>query len=539
MNQFFPTTLRAARVVYVLIALGVLIPPIVGVYQQVVPETGESWTFAGAGGGAGGAGALEVWSLVRTVLWVSVISLLAVLFGLPAGWMLRRNVSALVVLVLVPLLMPMYLVFAGWGLLRGPGTWVGDALGRAPPGVLVGVNKGLAVVGLALWAWPIAALVIGVAARRVPTVLMDALALEPASIWRRGWMVCGLLRNGIMGALAVVGLIMLGSAIPLHLAQVRTYAIDLWTMLSISPDIRGVWIRALPLVILAGVGGLLVFWGVSNERGARDELSPDGYDVRVGLGVHAVAGVVWMMSVVVPLVLFGVMLRHGASVGEFWKFAGWAVARSAGVGVCVGVMVATVTLLAFASLSAGRGVGRVWIGVVSSALIGLGLVPGMLIGVAGQGFWNAPWMPASAYVSIWPLVWAHVARFSAVGVVVGIWLAGRESEDERSSRVLMAGESLLGWWVIRGRPALGVMAGVGCAAAALSLHEIEAAVTLQAPGPTSVAQYLLEKLHYARDEQLCAACLNLLAIGLVLAGAAAALMSQARELRRSAMRRAA
>lgn len=529
-------TLRAARVAYVLIALSIATPHIVGVFQQVAPDSGQPWTFPGAGGGAGGAGALEGWSVVRTVLWVSVISVLAAGLGLPAGWLLRRNVPVLVVAVLVPLLMPTYLVYAGWGLLRGPGTWVGDALGRAPPGVSVGVNKGLAVVGMALWAWPIAALVIGLAARRVPTVLIDALEMEPASIWRRGWVVLALLRKGVLGAMVVVGLIMLGSAIPLHLAQVRTYAIDLWTMLSLSPDIRGVWVRAMPLVVAAGVGGVLINRWLGRGHGRKDEVSPDGHDVRVGLGVRVAAGVVWVMSVVVPLVLFGVMLKHVASIEEFWRFAGSAVARSALVSAIVGVIVGCVALLACASASGRR---RAWVGVASSVLIGLGLVPGMLVGVAGQGFWNAAWMPAWVYASIWPLVWAHAARFCVVGVVVGVWLAQRESEDERSARVLMAGDGLWAWWTIRGRPTAGVIAGVGCAAAALSLHEIEAAVTLQAPGPTSVAQYLLDKLHYARDEQLCAACLNLLAMGLVLAGVAAALMSRAREVVRSPTTRAA
>ncbi|MBY0311441.1 MAG: hypothetical protein K2W85_05185, partial [Phycisphaerales bacterium] len=360
------------------------------------------------------------------MLWVSVISVLAAGLGLPAGWMLRRNVPVLVVAVLVPLLMPTYLVYAGWGLLRGPGTWVGDALGRAPPSVSIGVNKGLAVIGMALWAWPIAALVIGLAARRVPTVLIDALEMEPASIWRRGWVVLALLRKGVLGAVVVVGLIMLGSAIPLHLAQVRTYAIDLWTVLSLSPDIRGVWIRAMPLVVAAGVGGVLVYWWIGRDHGRRDEVGPDGHDVRVGVGVQMAAGLVWVMSVVVPLVLFGVMLKHVASIEEFWRFAGMAVARSVLVSAIVGVIVGCAALLACASASGEK---RAWVGIASSVLIGLGLVPGMLVGVAGQGFWNAPWMPAWVYASIWPLVWAHAARFCVVGVVVGVWLAHRESED--------------------------------------------------------------------------------------------------------------
>lgn len=487
----------------------------------------------------GGAKALELWSVGRTLGCVSVIAVLAVALGLPAGWLLRRRAPALVALGLVPLLMPTYLVYSGWGLLRGPGTWVGDALGRAPPAVSVGVNQVLAIVGMALWAWPIAALVIGLAARRVPGVLLDALAMEPASAWQRIRMLLAMLRSGVIGAFGVVAVVMTGSAIPLHLAQVRTYAIDLWTVLSLTPDIRGVWLRAVPLLAVAIVGGV-VLRRVVSRRLPSVEMGDDGQTPRMPRLAGVLAGVVWMLSVCVPLVLFAAMLKHTASIWEFWHFAGSAVLRSVAVSACVGVGVGIIAMLAFASGSMRlRGMSGVLLSAASAGLIACTLVPGMLVGVAGQGFWNAPWMPSPVYSSIVPLAWAHVARFGGVGVLVGLWLSRRESEDERAARELIAGDGLHAWWVIRGRPVLGIIVGVACAAAALSLHEIEAAVTLQAPGPTSVAQYLLDKLHYARDEQLCAACLNLLGIGVLLAGAAAVLIARAQELGRSRATRAA
>ena len=56
---------------------------------------------------------------------------------------------------------------------------------------------------------------------------------------------------------------------------------------------------------------------------------------------------------------------------------------------------------------------------------------------------------------------------------------------------------------------------VGVAAAALSLHEIEASVIVQPPGRESLAQTLLGFLHFSRMEDLSAAAINLVGLGLV------------------------
>ncbi len=526
-------------------------PLIVGASHQAVSDSEWRWTFAGAGGGTGGASAVELMSVVRTLVYAGLIALLATALGLPVGWAMRSGSAGVVALVRVPLLMPMYLVYSGWGLLRGPGTVLGDLLGRAPPRVSMGANRALAVVGLSLWAWPMAAVIIGMSARRVPGVLLDALSLEPASAWRRVRLAVGLVRPGVIGAFGVVGVVMIGSAIPLHLAQVRTYAIDLWTMVSVSPDIRGVWLRATPLMVVAVLAaGTICRVVMGRDRRGLSDAAPDGRAAGgVGGGswggdvpklVWVISAGVWVVSVLVPMGLFAGHLRHFASIGEFWKFAGGAVLRSLGIASLVGVIVGALAMLTMAAGSGvRRGSGRWVVWGASVAMVSAALVPGILVGVAGQGFWNSGWLPDEAYSSMWPMVHAHVARFGALGVLVGLWLVRRESEDERSARLLMAGDDLWGWWMLRGRRAAGVCVGVGCAAAALSMHEIEAAVTLQAPGPTSVAQYVLDKLHYARDEQLCAACLNLLSMGLVLAGVASALIGSCREVLQSGAGRAA
>jgi ABC-type spermidine/putrescine transport system permease subunit II len=89
----------------------------------------------------------------------------------------------------------------------------------------------------------------------------------------------------------------------------------------------------------------------------------------------------------------------------------------------------------------------------------------------------------------------------------------------------------MAWWHLCVRPRFGAVIGIGLAAAALSLHEIESTVFVQPPGPTSLAQYVLDKLHYNRNEDLCAASANLFLVGLVIAGIAGWLIGRVRRSR--------
>ena len=138
---------------------------------------------------------------------------------------------------------------------------------------------------------------------------------------------------------------------------------------------------------------------------------------------------------------------------------------------------------------------------------------------------------------MWPVIFAHVARFGFVGMLAGWWLAGLETPDERGARLMLAGNGVRAWWTLCVKPQVGVVIGVGLAAGALSLHEIESTVLLQPPGPSSLAQYVLDRLHYNRNEELCAACVNVMGVGIVLALGAGWLVGRVSSGRRNGIRR--
>ena len=145
--------------------------------------------------------ALEV--VVRTLAIAVAIGLLATILALPWGWVIglgRSGVSS--VLALLPLLLPSYLVYIAWSLLRAPGTSIGDALVGAPEWVWNLVNAAHAGLGLALWAWPIGALVLASGYRRLGRDAMDAVRLEPCGPIRRWGLIAGAIRGSLVVSVA-------------------------------------------------------------------------------------------------------------------------------------------------------------------------------------------------------------------------------------------------------------------------------------------------------------------------------------------------
>ena len=113
---------------------------------------------AGLARGWGGGEVVKwpAWALIWRTVWVcGLIAVLATVLGFPAGWVSRKLPGRWALLMVAPMLMPSYLAYAGWGLLRAPGTWLGDWLLRGPS---VGSGTANAAVGSAAanW-WPVAA----------------------------------------------------------------------------------------------------------------------------------------------------------------------------------------------------------------------------------------------------------------------------------------------------------------------------------------------------------------------------------------------
>lgn len=462
-----------------------------------------------------GAWAPSLSLLATSAAWAVGIGVLAALLSMPCAWVMRGRAWERAAFWLVPLAMPSYLCYTAYGLARAPGTWLGDLIERAAQegwtGLPVLVGRVLAIGGLALWAWPLAGMVMAVGLGRLDPGLLDALRLEPCGPLRRVWLIGRLCWHWVVGAVAIVALVMFGSAVPLHLANAPTYAVRSWFELTLSPGGPSVWVSAWPVLVLAGVAGWwLTSPGPDAGAGQREPAPVRG-------GSLWLARVVWACSTLVPLCLCAWSLRDWGSLATFWRVSGGAVAQSAGVALLVGLVTLLLGMVVWASAASGFGPSRVGARVLCGVLVGFSLVPGVLVGRAIAEC--AKLVPGLEGVAEGPgmLVWAHGARFAWLGAVTGVLLATREARALADLNRLQ-GAGLVSWMVVCLPRGWGAMACAAAGAAALSIHEIEASIIVQPPGSVSLAQTLLGDLHFARSEELAAGVLQVLVLTWVLAG---------------------
>lgn len=495
---------------------------------------------------AGQAAKVSAGLLISTAAHALGIAVLATALAWPAAWMLRRSRRPALAggLIAVPLLLPHYLAYAALNLLRAPRTPLGDWLAHQPPWASIVFGKTIAVIGLAMWAWPLAVLVLTPAVRALPRETIETLELNGAGrAWplRRTAHLARMLRGPLVLAVAVITLVMLGSAVPLHVAQVSTAATELWLALNLSPDPAAAWWKAWPLMLVAlGAAVVAARWAPAGMGSV-----PAGAVETTGRRLPgAGTAAVWLLSVGIPVALFATSLHapgeapslHQARLmsESFWRVSGEAVAASARHAAGLGVLTALLALASWAGWSAvaGRSAAASWArrlaAASGAALAAAAIVPGVLVGSAVSQAWG--WSAATAWIGDTGaiLILAHLARFGVVGCAVGWWLASLEPREVRDARRLDGAAGLIGWWqgVVDAR-GLGAVAAAGIAAGLLGFHEIEAAVVVQPPGVPSLAQQVLESLHFARDERLAAAAVNLVGLGIVIGAGTGVLLARA------------
>lgn len=510
------------------VAIGLVIWPAAAVFRRV-------WAMEPPAAAAEQIRFLANWSgpkaLGQTALWCSVIGLAAASLALVWAWWMRglgrRGRIWAMGVGLAPLLLPSYLAYAGWNLLRSPGTWLGDALAMGPAWMSTAAWRGFAALGLVLWVWPLALLVLWPAAMRIPQNVLDAMRADGAPRHIRGAEVLGMLARDVLRASGLCALVMAGSAIPLHVAQVNTYTIWLWSEMNRVPDTRGVWIASLPVLALAMLGALFIVRivpAIPRDDGETDEREAARTSRRPALATlvqTAAACGIWAVSVIVPLLLFVLSVREPAAFAGFWRETGRAIGNGLAIGACVGAIGAAVLLLTWRAVSAAAGpMQRRRVSAPILWLTFAGLVPGVLVGSA-----LAMLAPFSGIALV---VVTHSVRFVFIAALIGLWLGASEPAEQRSLRQIDGGNTLRGWLAVCVRPRWGTVAGTAIALGLLSLHEIESTVQVQPPGLDNLAQYLLDQLHYLRQDQLAAAGATMTGIGLVGAVAAGLLLAKSR-----------
>lgn len=465
--------------------------------------------------------------------WALGIALVAMLLALPIALALRRAPFAWALPLLVPLLLPNYLVSFCLTLLVQPqsalGAWIATYGQSQLPWLPGLVMQGLAFIGLAAWLAPLGVLLLLPACKALPESCVQSLRLDAPPL-QRGLVLLRMLRGPALLSLAVLGMLMLGSAVPLHLTNAPTLSVRAWASAMLSPASLAPWSASAPVLLLALCTGAALALLAATHAPHAAQHTHDDASARAAHARHTLRQALrtppTLLVLVVPLLLVALPLlaamlnvRSVHSIVAFAQVASQAIASSLLVGACTGALLAGVLMLA---LRMGQRLPRA--GVVALAmLLCWALVPGVLSGQA----WTllialvqerAPLAGSDALAFV-TLVLAHASRFAGFFALAGVVLASLESRDLQHARMLDAATSTKGWLLTRAlgsvHAPLPVVVGAFSAGLCLSLHEIESTIMLQPPGTGSLGQTMLANLHFARSEELCAGVLvvSLLACG--------------------------
>jgi len=481
---------------------------------------------------------------VSTLASAILIGLLATLLAWPAAWWVRRLAGrgpGVLAILCVPLLLPASLAYSGWGLARAPGTLLGDSIERAAgqgwTDLPIIVGKILAFGGLSLWASGIAILILVPAVRRVDAALIDAIDLE--AVGPRGTLARESLKirwcaGSIATSIAIVSLVMIGSPVPLHLAQIDTYATRVWLALDRTPQAQqwAAWLAAWPIIIAATVGA---WWAsrVMTEVAEDSSPGPSSREERRGtLRVGILSLLTWSCAIIVPIALFAFSVRNATSYATVLRVNADAIARSLAAALGVALVLMLVCALTWAAASCSPAASSshtprrrtpTLARTLVRLLVVVGLCPGVLVGSWVASAWSGLPVIADSPVMV---VLAHAARFAFITGLIGLRLAAMESPAQRDARLLDGGVGLIGWARSLGWTASIPLAGVAVIVALLSLNEIEASIMVVPPGFDTLARRVLDYLHFARLEELSALSVMLGGAGFALAGLAMRLLKK-------------
>ena len=482
------------------------------------------WSLLAAlGTSSGMLGPLLRWSslelLLRSLLIAGVIGILSIFLAIPLARVLvsrlTRRGAVLAAMLIAPIWLPSFMIYAAGNLMRAPDTLIGSALiefsTSSPDRRWVTIWAGylISVLGLALWSTPLSAVLIASGMGNRSDLYDRMLALEPIGRLQRGWTLMMIHRRALVRAWVLVSVMMLGSAVPLHLAQLDTWSIVIWRQLSErAPEQWGsVWVSAMPMLLIALLGARVL----SRSLRRTDEQIDPGYEsARATRTTWVLSLLVWGLAVLLPMISMLISLRDWRSIPNFWHEQYHAVFDSGLLAIGSGALATLIALLTALVLSspdrAAQILGRVSLLIFCT----LGLMPGVLVGasVARHGVlgWHQPWMSA---------FWSSSIRVAFIGAIIGALCAGCETRDRRSARLQMCGSSALGWFrTVLPSVAIPLLA-TWPIASLMSLFEIEASVMVRPPGMENLPQQLLSDLHYARLERLSAAGINLLLLGML------------------------
>ena len=475
--------------------------PLLAVTAALVPEPGPAVGIHG------------VWELLGvSFAWAAAVAAGAVVVGWAPGRFLgkalpRRGWLPVAALMLAPVCVPAYAVFYPWWQSWPPDSALYE---WAVENGHIRLLKGLTLyVGLLCWSWPLVAWCTAGAVAATPAHREELLRLDGAGVMAR--LLDRARTDGVGLALGglLVFLLVFNNTSSFDIAGIYTFGFELVALGQLGAGPGAMMASAAPAVVLSLAGALGVWFLIGRTR---SELAVRTRPLGVGAGVATAS--IWLVSTVVPVVLFARGLTVRADIGTFSSLYGADIARTLGVAAAGGLAAALVAV----GLGATWQDHRPWVrrlgDVQAVGWLLTALCPGIIVGLACEAAYNRPGLDGAIYNTPLILVLGYAARFAFVGALLGRWLALAEPRRLADLRRLDGAQDLGGFlrssWptILAGGGAAFAIAGV------LSMSELAVTARLQPSGFATIGQAVLHAVHYQRPDTVLLATLGLVGAGL-------------------------
>jgi len=454
---------------------------------------------------------------LRSLALAGVIAAVAVLLGWVPGRLLgtcRRGKDVLLLLLLMPLVLPRYVLYYAWGLLLSPTAELGAYLsGRPELARFVGA-LGSSMV-LVLWHWPLAALLIAQGWRTIDRQIWDCASLDANGFETFKKITLPLLGRPLLLAFAVCFVLSLSEFATFHLAGVQTIGTELAVLYeethSESHLARAAWpVVAVALVLAVVLGRSCRSWGSGAAAVGTGELESHRWQWMLLLLLIGI-------SLIIPISLLIGNMTDTQALRQFLTLHSDDLAWSL---VVAGTAAAIACMIAFGAMSVethGRLYRRRLLSfVLRTTILLVMFIPASLVAVSLLKMLAVCHAPMALRQSWYIVSAGQAGRFSGIALILLLLTRGTYRRCLSEMASLDGATSWKAWWYVHLPHTWPLVVGAFILIVMFSITELSATMVLLPAGLPNFAQRLLNQMHYARDQQVIASCLVLICLFLAL-----------------------